>query len=121
MTSLLRRRSQACQRCCPTAPLAAWPVEADLDGRITAGDPVAYFDAVVEAIEQLEAVRDALDRLLTDPSGPFVHGKGSAGRLRELAARAAAGNDLFETGSGRDGHRPDAPCPPAMGVGVRCR
>lgn len=89
-------------------PLAAWPADTDLDARIEAGDPVAYFDVLVEAIAELEAVRDAIDGLLTVPAEPFQHGKGSVGRLRELADRAAKGIELFETGSGRDGRRPIA-------------
>lgn len=89
-------------------PLAAWPADTDLDARIEAGDPVAYFDVVVDAIAELEAVRDAIDCLLTSPGEPFQHGKGSVGRLRELAERAANGIELFDTGSGRDGSRPIA-------------
>ena len=89
-------------------PLAAWPAESDLDARVEAGDPVAYFDVLVEAIAELEAVRDAIDCLLTAPAEPFQHGKGSVGRLRELVNRAANGIELFDTGSGRDGCRPIA-------------
>lgn len=82
---------------------------------------MAYFDTVVEAIAELEAIRDAIDEMLTDPAGPFVHGKGSVGRLRELAARAAAGVSLFAQGCGRDGNRPDATPTPSGGRQERCR
>lgn len=76
-----------------------------MDGRIAAGDPVGYFDALVEAIADLEAVRDEIDNMLVEPAGPFRHGKGSVGRLRELTERAAAGVALFAQ-DGRDGRRP---------------
>lgn len=108
LTDLLLRRSQACQRFATSAPLAACPGDLDLDQRIESGDPVAYFDALVEAVDGLEAVRDAIDQMLTEPAGAFRHGKGTVGRLKELVARAAAGIELFEQEDRRDGRRRDA-------------
>lgn len=85
------------------------------------GDPVAYFDAVVEAIAELESIRDSIDESLTDPAGPFEHGKGSVGRLRELAQRAAMGLSLFDADCGRDGNRSGTPLTPSEGRQERCR
>jgi hypothetical protein len=82
----------------PTWPLADWAAaELELDARLEAGDPAALRDAVAEALVALATTADAIDATLARWTGPLVAPVASPGRLHELAARAAAGFELFTT------------------------
>jgi len=104
----LARRAQLCQGCAASAPLASWDsAHLDLDQRISAGDPAAMFDVIVEAIWELGEIRDVVDRDLVTPSGPLVGGRGTLARLAELRERAAGGFALFAQGDGGLGGQPE--------------
>jgi hypothetical protein len=79
-----------------------------IDERLSAGDPVAFFDAVTEAINELQDLRDEMDEALVSRGGALVGGRGSLTRLSELSRRAANGIALFDESNGRIGCRPCA-------------
>jgi len=108
LAETLIRRAQLCQGCAASAPLASWDsAHLELDGRIAAGDPVAMFDVLVEAIWELGEIRDEVDRDIVVDAGPLVGGRGTLARLAELRERAAGGFALFAQGDGGLGVQPE--------------
>lgn len=100
----LMHLADACDGCPCGAPLAHWEHDhLTLEDRAAQCDPAAFFDAVVEAITQLERVRDELDAALVSDGGPIRAAKGSATRLAELHSRAITGRSLFPTGCPANG------------------
>jgi hypothetical protein len=96
--------AELCVGCPGGAPLAQWDhSHLTLEERASACDPVAFFDALVEAIHDLERVRDELDAALVSDGGPIRAAKGTATRLAELHSRAITGRSLFPTGCPANG------------------
>lgn len=95
---LAARAARCAVRSRSTWPLADWThAELELDDRILAGDPAGLRDAVAEALIALTAAAAAIDATLARWTGPLRHPVATPARLDELAARAAAGFDLFPT------------------------
>lgn len=60
--------------------------------RAAAGDPSLLHDLLTRCCEELEAVRDEVWEAMQP--GPLVSQPGTAERIKELAARVAAGQSL---------------------------